>query len=310
MRVAMTGTGGFLGGALLRRLRDEGVEVIALTTSPSSCINQRAIFWKPTHTPEECADVLANVDVFVHCGAYIPENNNDPGAASKCYEANALGTLNLLRACELTEVRRFIYVSGCNSLRARTMVIREDDPVGCEHSPYYLGSKVLGEIYVRAQIARGLNGLIVRPTSIYGPGMKRGVILALADRIRMCLPVRLANNGNWQADYVWCNDVVNVLSQAVFGKQSGEVNLGSGQTTTLVKLAEQLVKFFKAEDSLIHYSSSGAHDKNFGFSAVDIARARAWFDFQPMLLEHGLLKWFGGEASDAHRGLGGYTRKR
>ena len=292
MKVAISGAGGFLGGAVVRYMVALGHEVVALSGSLDTFMDAKVVTWDAQQDWLCTAKALRDVEVVVHVGAHIPRNHDDILSATKCFEVNALGTLNLLRASELAEVRRFIYVSGANVLNPRSEFVQESDPFGCEHSPYYLGSKVLGEIYVRARMARGLNGLIVRPSSIYGPGMRAGVLCNFAARLRNGLPITLKNGGLFRADYVWHEDVAKVLSEAALGHQKGEVNLGSGQASSVLDVAEFLLEIFGGDASLIEYEAIGSPGGGRGFSPVDITRARNWFNFQPTSLRDGLTRWF------------------
>lgn len=292
MRVAITGAGGLLGGAVLRSVLASGNEVIALSGSLDTATDAEVVRWDAKQDWRRTAEALRHVDVIVHAGAHIPRDQNDAEEATQCFEVNALGTLNLLRASELVGVRRFIYVSSASVLSPRLESVQEDDPVGCEHSPYYSGSKVLGEIYVRAMISRGMDGLIVRPSAIYGPGMKSGVLWTFAERIKNGTPITLQNGGKFLADYVCRDDIAKVLCQAIVGQQKGEVNLGSGQAISVLDVANLLVEIFDADASLIEYSPIDSQGKNSGFSPIDITRARNWFNYQPTTLRDGLLRWF------------------
>jgi nucleoside-diphosphate-sugar epimerase len=292
VRVAVTGAGGLLGGAVCQRLLEADHDVIALSGSIYSIATLRAVHWDARQDWKVTAKSLHRVDAIVHTAAYIPINHNEAEEAQICFEVNSLGTLNLLRAAELAKVKRFIYVSGSNALNPRSDFVKEFDPVGCEHSPYYLGSKILGEIYVRARIARGLSGLIIRPSSIYGPGMKVGVLCSCAERIRMGLPIELHNNGRFRADFVWRDDVAKVLCAAAVGQQVGEVNLGSGEAVSVFEAVKLILEIFNADENLINFvPNSGS--SGLGFPPVDISRARSWFNFNPTSLQDGLVNWFG-----------------
>lgn len=292
MKVAVTGAGGFLGGAVVRCMVASGLEVFALSGSLDTMMGVKVLRWDAKQDWLYTAEALRNIEVVVHAGAHIPRDHNDVSVATQCFEVNALGTLNLLRASEVAGVRRFIYVSGANVLNPRSEYVQENDPIGCEHSPYYLGSKVLGEIYVRARMARGLNGLILRPSSIYGPGMRAGVLSNFATRIKSGLPITLQNGGQFRADYVWYEDVAKVLSDAALGNQQGEVNLGSGQATSVLDVATLLLEIFRKDSSLIEYEAVDSQLGNRGFAPVDLTRACDWFDFEPTSLRDGLARWF------------------
>jgi ADP-L-glycero-D-manno-heptose 6-epimerase len=245
--------------------------------------------WHAEQPCEATADLLRGTDAVIHAAAHVPPDQLDPSEARPCVEINALGTLNLLRACELARVPRFIFVSGANVLKTRARPVREDDPVGCEHAPYYLGSKLLAEVYVRA--AAGTRTLIVRPSSIYGPEQKRGVLVAFAARLRAGEPVTLRDGGRHQADFVWVEDVAAMLVAAIASSRTGVVNLGSGRARTLLEATRILQNLLHAEEELVRIEPAGSSRGIAGYPAIDIARARRWFDYKPIQLEEGLRRW-------------------
>ena len=291
----MTGASGLLGRSVLRSVFEAGHEAVALSRSPQEVPGAEVVLWEATQDWELSAETLRRmeVEVVIHAAAHIPLNHGDVTEAERCLNVNALGTLVLLRAIEVTGVRRMLYVSGTNLLTPRSEFVREDDPVGCEHAPYYLGSKLLGEIYVRSAMARGMDGLIVRPSSIYGPGMVTGVIWKIADSLRAGSPIRLDDGGRFRADYLWRDDVAAVLSSAAVGRHRGVVNLGSGRATSVIRVARLLTRLLGADPGLIKAEASSDGAEPPGFAAVDISRAVDWFGFRPTGLRDGLTGWFG-----------------
>jgi nucleoside-diphosphate-sugar epimerase len=83
------------------------------------------------------------------------------------------GTRNVLEAASRQAVRRVVH---CSTQGVHGIIT---DPPGDEESPiaprdYYCYSKVEGEKVCQEFIARGMDIVIVRPTSVYGPGDTRG----------------------------------------------------------------------------------------------------------------------------------------
>lgn len=292
MKVAITGAGGLLGSAVFNELIKIGEDVVALSRSLNPYGNLEIRRWEARQDWRVTTEILRDIEVVIHVAAYIPQDHNDPSEALECVEVNALGTLNLLRASELAGVKRFIYVSGTNVFNSSLGLVTEQSPIGCEHSPYYLGSKVLGEIYVRGMFARGLKGLIVRPSSIYGPAMRTGFLATSADNIRNGRPVYLRDGGRFRSDYVWREDVAKLLCGAVTSGHVGELNLGSGQLFSTFEVTSMLIKIFEADESLIKVEPFDDTNHNIGFSPVDIRRAREWFNFKPTSLSEGLERCF------------------
>ena len=87
------------------------------------------------------------------------------------------------------------------------------------------------------------------------------------------------------------DDVAKVLCEAVVGQQKGEVNLGSGQATSVLDVAKLLLEIFNADPRLIENATMGSPFASEGFSPVDITRARDWFGFHPTSLRDGLERW-------------------
>ncbi len=293
MRIAVTGAGGLLGRAVARRLIESGDEVVALSSSINAINDIKVVAWNALQDWRLTAKNLDCVDAIIHVGAHIPVDHNCADEALKCFEVNAYGTLNLLRASELAGVGRFIYISGANILTPRMAFVQEDDPVDCSYSPFYLGSKVLGEIYVRSKIVRGLNGLIVRPSTIYGPGMTKGALWGFAEKIKNKTPIILQDGGRFRSDYVWRDDVARVLCEAVHNNRTGDVNLGSGEAKSILDVAILILKILNGDKSLIKFSAIQNKGYISGFSPVNIERARRWFNFEPVMLQEGLTRWIG-----------------
>jgi nucleoside-diphosphate-sugar epimerase len=83
------------------------------------------------------------------------------------------GTRNVLQAAERLGVRRVVH---CSTQGVHGIIT---NPPGNEDSPlaprdYYCYSKVEGERVCQEFIAKGMDIVIVRPTSVYGPGDIRG----------------------------------------------------------------------------------------------------------------------------------------
>lgn len=291
MAIAVTGAGGLLGRAIVDRLRQAGFPVLALSGSLAGSSDYEVRRWRAECSWEQSAEMLRGATALVHAAAHIPRNQKDPEEARACFEVNALGTLGLLRAGEAAGLTRFIFISGANILRSQTRPVHEDDAIGCEHAPYYLGSKVLGEIYVRSWPSRTLRTLTLRPSSIYGPGMVSGVFPLFIERLRSGKPIVLKNGGSYRADFIWRDDVAALVAQALQGAEAGEVNLGSGQAHSLLEVAQLLCEILPADPSLITMEPVTDSAAPAGFSAVDIRRAQRLFAFRPMSLKQGLELW-------------------
>lgn len=191
-RVVVTGAEGFVGRALVARLRQEGRKVVPVTRAD---LGRRA----GSSAPVDCADfghwpeLLEGAAAVVHLAArahVVRDSAADPLAEFR--RANVAGTERLLEAAIDGGVPRFVFVSSIGVLgndsgsRAFTA---SDAPQPVE--PYAV-SKWEAEQRVTARTAgTGTQPVIVRPPLVHGPGVK-GNFLRLLRLVDSGLPLPFA----------------------------------------------------------------------------------------------------------------------
>ena len=174
----ITGTTGWLGGALLQRLTGDGPMarggiIRALVTDAADVEGLRQLgrvepvvgdVRRPDGLTALFDDLTGTVDVIHAVGVIHPHRVDD------FEEVNARGTANVLDAARGAGVRRLVHVSsnspfGANSHRLD--VFRDDEP----YHPLggYGRSKMRAELHVADAVAAGLDAVIVRPPWFYGP---------------------------------------------------------------------------------------------------------------------------------------------
>lgn len=108
-------------------------------------------------------------------------------------------------------------------------------------SPYGI-SKLAGELYVRMYARmHGLDGRVVRPFSVYGPGLQKQVVWDILRKLDGTGPQTLAGTGTETRDFVYVEDVCSAfLAVADKGTPGGIYNVCSGAETTIARLASIL----------------------------------------------------------------------
>jgi len=171
MKVLVTGGTGFTGKALVRRLLDEGHDVVAMDYK-EGLKTQELRDWGAEVVIGTVTDAkvvkqcIQGVDVVHHLAAAFRELNV-PDTYYR--EVNVGGTQMMLEAAMAEGVSKFIYCSTCG------VHGNIDNPPGGEDAPiqpadYYQQTKYEAEPYVLEYHAKGLTSTILRPAAIYGPG--------------------------------------------------------------------------------------------------------------------------------------------
>lgn len=290
MRIALTGASGFIGRRLLAQLRQNpGLDVV--------CLSRRAVGgaewlpWSLDAAAAQSRDALTGVQAVCHLAAYLPPDMGDLSQAERCWRLNALATSELLQAARAAGVGHFLLCSSANILaRQGDFAVTEGGPLGCEHAPAYLGSKAMGEIFANAARSPDFHVAVLRPSSVYGPGMpERGAIWHFTQRLMAGQTVQI-ENPRYRADFVWVDDVVEAILSALRKHYDGTVNIGSGTATGLTDLARELCNQLRRPESLM-LQGPVRLDASPGFPALNISKAYRELDYRPTTFASGLALW-------------------
>jgi nucleoside-diphosphate-sugar epimerase len=211
MKVLVTGATGFLGKALARRLQLSGDEVTALGRNPAVLA---ALEQEGMHSC--CADLsdaeaikaaCQGQEVVFHSGAL----SSAWGPARLFYQANVLGTQNVIAGCEAAGVRRLVYVSTPSiyfRFKSR-MDVREDAPLPEAAANEYARTKLLAEHEIDRAFARGLPVISIRPRAIFGEG-DNAILPRLISRLQTGR-MRVIGDGQNITDLTYVENVVDAL---------------------------------------------------------------------------------------------------
>ncbi len=112
-------------------------------------------------------------EVVVHLAALVSFRPEDRAAL---FALNADATARLAAAARAAGVRRFLHCSTISAVAYRDRPTVVDETAAYNFGPLRIGycdSKFAGEQRVLAEVARGLDAVIVNPPSMYGAGDRR-----------------------------------------------------------------------------------------------------------------------------------------
>ncbi len=173
MNVLVTGGGGFLGSAIVRRLLRNGhaVRVLARSDYPRlralGADMHRADLGNPNHRTLLNAAVhgcTAVIHVAAHVGLW--------GAYSDFYATNVSGTEAILEACQTHGVEKLIFTSTPSVVHTGTDIEGGDEslPYGTHFLADYPKTKAIAEQRVLEANSPVFSTLALRPHLIWGPG--------------------------------------------------------------------------------------------------------------------------------------------
>lgn len=195
MNCLVTGSTGFIGSALTKRLVKEGYNVKALIHNKKSDLNEKNVEYIlcDLTKPSDLKKLPLNIDVLYHCAALV----RDYGPKNDFYSVNFEGTKNLVDTFKNSNLNYFIFLSHIN--------YEEEKEIG-----YYNLSKRLAESYLNEKFEKdNFPTVIIRPGNVYGPGANTWVIriIELIKKKR----IALIDNGKGIFLHTYIDNLIDAL---------------------------------------------------------------------------------------------------
>ena len=266
-KILVTGSDGFIGRAVVKRLLAEGFCIEGLDLAQGDI------------TRSGCFDTYQGSDFFhvVHLAGktFVPDSWKNPAAF---YNINLMGTVNVLEFCRNTRAG-LTYISSYLYGLPEYLPVDEEHPVK-SYNPYS-HSKLIADntcqFYARNF---GLNVSVLRPFNAYGPGQPSHFIIPeiiqkvtdpAVEEIQV-LDLRP------KRDYVYVDDLAEAVFLSIKGK-SGIYNVGSGSSVSVGELIEIVMKLSGINKP---YSGRGTQRQNEIFDLyAGIDRIRTDLGWQP-----------------------------
>lgn len=219
MKVLVTGSTGFVGGAFVSRaVMDDRFTLRAAVRSQTPAHNQavETVRVEGLTPSTDWSEALEGCEVVVHTAARVhvmQETAADSLAAFR--QVNVEGTLNLARQAIRAGVRRFVFIS---SIKVNGEKTSTDHPYTATDKAAPLDaygvSKYEAEVVLRdLSTQTGMELVILRPPLIYGPGVKAN-FLNLLKIIDRGIPLPLAKVANCRS-LVFLGNLVDAIETVV-----------------------------------------------------------------------------------------------
>jgi UDP-glucose 4-epimerase len=190
---------------------------------------------------------MAGCSAVAHLAAVasVQASVDDP---VRTHQSNFIGTLNVCEAMRQSGVKRVLFASSAAVYgnNGEGQSIDEDTPKA-PLTPYAadkLASEYYFDFYRRQH---DLEPAVFRFFNIYGPRQDpsspySGVISIFSERAQNGLPITVFGDGEQTRDFVYVEDLVDVLVQAIEKPEVevGAVNVGWNQATTLKQMLQAL----------------------------------------------------------------------
>jgi len=300
-KVLVTGGAGFIGCNLVRRFIKEKAQVRVFDNFSTGKRQNLSDVYDAIELVEgdlrDFALVLEatqNIDIIFHEAA-LPSVIRSVKAPNTTNDVNITGTLNLLEAARVNNVRRVVYASSSSIYGDSLVLPKKEDMTPDPLSPYAV-SKITGEHYMKVfHRLYGIETVILRYFNVYGPFQDptseySGVIAKFITAFLNNRPITVHGDGEQSRDFTYVDDVVEANILAVDADVSGDVfNVACGTRNTLNQMIEILKSIFNKEEYKITYTEARPGDVK--HSQAEVSKIKEKLNFKAVTsFEKGLRK--------------------
>jgi len=215
--IGVTGATGFIGHTLIDELSLRGSKVKVLLRENSFNRHFEDISLASIDENSDYSCFLKGVDTLIHCAArahVMKDNSSDP---LECYrEVNTKGTLNLARQAAKSGVKRFIFISSIKVNGEATELGHPFKAIDRRAPEDFYGQSKSEAEEQLLDLAEetGLEVVIIRPTLVYGPGVKAN-FASLFNLVSKGLPLPFGCITNNKRSLVSVNNLVDLIMTCI-----------------------------------------------------------------------------------------------
>lgn len=281
----VTGSSGFVGSHLVRRLADDGCLTVGIDLSPARIAlpSEIRLVKADIRDTDSIRDVLSEVRpqvIFHLAGQPSPAKSmRDPIAD---IQLNVVGTVNVASAAASADVGRFVFFSTGGAMYGQPQNIPIDEQTPPSPDSIYGASKLAAEEYLRVLgLETDMQTSVLRPGHIYGPDPRQALndqyeedAANFAYRMIRNERITIIGDGNQRFDYVYVDDVVEAAMKAAIMEPATCV-IGTGTAPRTLEIFEMVARLTGYERDPIFVG-----DPTYSY-VLDASRARSVWGWEP-----------------------------
>lgn len=244
--IFITGGAGFIGSTLTDRLLENGDFVVVIDNYETGRRDnlkehKNLVIIEDTIANKKVVDDILGkykIELIVHTAA----SYKDPNNWERDSLSNVLGTANIVQCAKKHNIERVIYFQTalCYGTKPLENPITLNHPILPEGSSYAI-SKTAAEQYLHLS---GLDYVTFRLANVYGPRNISGPLPTFFQRIgqkKSCFVV------NTRRDFVYVDDLVEVVMKAIDGEGHGSFHVSSGSDISIKEMWDATIKALNIE---------------------------------------------------------------
>ncbi len=251
MKILIIGCG-FVGKNLLNRLisLNSNYKINVVDINDYCIDNENITFYKESFSNSKFLDsILPNTDIIFHLsGSSLPRKTNNNYVND--IENDLINTVRLLDKMVEHNVNKIVFLSSGGTIYGNnTDNFVSENSLTNPISNYGLIKLTIEKYLNLYKYNFGLEPLILRVSNLYGPQYGRtglhGIITTTLNKTKNNEQIEIWGDGNNIRDYLFIDDLTDLLISSINSFKEGIFNIGSGKGVSineLIKITEEITK--------------------------------------------------------------------
>jgi dihydroflavonol-4-reductase len=237
-KIGITGASGHIGGVLCKMLLDKGYDIGLFVYKTKIDLDVPQDLGSITNK-DEVSNFVKKYDKIIHMAADISVGS---GSKNKMWQTNVIGTKHVAEACLEHSIKRLVHFTSIAAIDQMPLEIpvneRSKLVTPAAFATTYGRSKADAEREVLKCIAKGLDAVLIAPTSVMGPMDFKPSVLgqSLLDIYNNSIPAVVKGGQDW----VDVRDIAEGALLALEKGRSGEKYLLGSEFYSIQELAQQI----------------------------------------------------------------------
>lgn len=264
MKIAVSGSDGFIGKNVCLLLEQNGHEVIKIDLSQGFDLSN-----------PNAVDKIPEVECFIHLAnlVYVPGSYDNPALY---YRVNYMTTLNALEVCRKYNAR-LVYISSYVYGSPQYLPVDEKHPV-CPFNPYAQTKVICEKLCEGYHRDFGVKVSVVRPFNLYGMGQKGMLLIPeIIGQLREGKEEIQLKAASPRRDYVNVIDVARAICAcAMCDEEYGVFNICSGESVSVRDITEIINRHLKKKVIFTFSTSDRPNEVDETRGSCEKLRALGW----------------------------------
>lgn len=247
MKIAVSGSEGFVGSHVCSQLEQAGHEIVKIDITQGFDLSDPGVIGS-----------IPKVDCFIHLAnlVYVPGSYEKPDLY---YRVNYMTTLNALEVCRKYKAR-LVYISSYVYGPPQYLPVDENHPI-CPFNPYAQTKVICEKLCEGYHRDFGVKVSVVRPFNIYGVGQKGMLLIPeIIGQLKEGKDTIQLKAASPRRDYINVIDVARAICTCTMGyEEYGVYNACSGESVSVKEITEIINRNLKKK---VQFSFSASDRPN------------------------------------------------